>query len=209
MPRSQESLARLIEKEGLQDPRIAAAFRSIDRADFVPLDLRAEAYLDRPVPLPCKQTTSQPSLIARMVDAAGIRPGDKVLEVGTGYGFQTALLARLGADVVSVERFSALADAARSNLANAGIDRAEVVVGNGWEGVAARGPFQAMVVSAAATEVPPALGDQLLEGGRMVIPVKSGRSDDVILYEKKDGELRQVRLITPARFVPLVKAGPE
>lgn len=209
MPRSQESLARLIDKEGLSDPRISAAFRAIDRADFVPPEVRDEAYLDRPVPLPCKQTTSQPSLIARMVDAAAVSDGDRVLEVGTGYGFQTALLARLGAQVVSVERFSVLADAARANLTRTGIDGAEVVVGNGWEGASDRGPFQAIVVSAAASEVPPALGDQLAEGGRMVIPVKSGRSDDVILYEKKEGTLKHVRVITPARFVPLVKGPPE
>ena len=209
MPRSQEALAGLIESEELSDPRIAAAFRAIDRAGFVPVELRVEAYLDRPVMIPFRQTTSQPSLIARMIDAAKVGPSDRVLEVGTGYGFQTALLASVAREVISIERFTGLARAARDNLLEAGIDNARVIVGNGWEGAPDAAPFQAIVVSAAATEVPGALVEQLDEGGRLVIPLKTAGSDDVLLFEKKGGELVRTRLVTPARFVPLVQAGPE
>ena len=209
MPRSHEALVRLIEKQGLSDTRIVDAFRVTDRADFVPQKFASEAYLDRPVPLPSGQTTSQPSLIAHMVDAAALGPKDTVLEIGTGFGFQTALLARVAARVVSVERLGDLAVAASDNLARAGIGNAEVIVGNGWEGAKDKAPFQAIVVSAAAVEIPEALVGQLAEGGRLVIPVKTAHSDDVLLYRKKEGELQKMRLVTPARFVPLVQAGPE
>lgn len=209
MPRSRESLAALIEREHLQDPRIAEEFHRLDRANFVPPELRSEAYRDRPVALPFRQTTSQPSLIARMVDAAEIGSADRVLEIGTGYGFQTALLARLAQTVVSVERYAGLAGAARENLAAAGIDNAEVLVGDGWKGVPDRAPFDAIVVSAAASEVPQALVDQLAEGGRLVIPVTVGGSDDVLLFVKEGDRLLRKRLVTPARFVPFVKGDPE
>ena len=208
MPRSQEGLARLIEGEGLVDPRIAAAFYSVDRARFVPQHLQNEAYLDRPVALPHDQTTSQPSLIARMVDAASIGGEDRVLEVGTGYGFQTALIARVCRRIVSVERFESLADSARRNLARAEIDNAEVLVGDGWMGAPDHAPYDAIIVSAVAEELPGALVEQLTEGGRLVIPLKTRGSDDVVLLEKRDGRVVQTRLVTPARFVPLVRSDP-
>lgn len=206
MPRSQEGLARLIDGEGLANGRIAEAFRHVDRADFVPQDLKGEAYLDRPVSIPQHQTTSQPSLIARMIDAARIGPHDRVLEIGTGYGFQTALIARVAKEVVSVERFGSLADAASRNLARTGVGNAEVMVGDGWVGAPGRGPFAAIIVSAVADELPDALTDQLDEGGRLVIPLKAGGSDDVLLFEKLGGKIVQTKLITPARFVPLVRS---
>ncbi len=208
MPRSQEGLTRLIERD-VADPRIVAAFRSVPREGFVPEGLKGEAYRDRPVPIPHEQTTSQPSLIARMIDAARVQGDDRVLEVGTGYGFQTALLAKLAREVISVERHAGLAEAARKNLKRAGIDNASVIVGNGWDGAPGAAPFEAIVVAAAADEVPRALVEQLAEGGRLVIPVKRGGSDDVLLFEKKEGELIEMRLVTPARFVPLVQGGPE
>lgn len=208
MPRDHAALIEQIERE-VADGRIVEAFRQTDRADFVPGQLIAEAYLDRPVAIPGRQTTSQPSLIAHMIDALALSPEDRVLEIGTGYGFQTALLARLAAGVVSVERLKDLAEAARANLARAGIDTAEVIVGNGWEGASEKGPFDAIVVSAAAAEVPSALVDQLAEGGRLVIPVSAGNSDDVWLFVKRGGMLQKVRLVTPARFVPFLREGPE
>ena len=204
MPRSQSGLARLIQREPLKDPRVAAAFAEIARADFVPRGSEAEAYSDRPVTLPESQTTSQPSLIARMIDAAAPRPDDRVLEVGSGYGFQTALLARLAREVVSVERVEKLALAARENLERAGIHNAEVIVGDGWQGCPERAPFDVIIVSAAADGFPDPLGRQLAEGGRLVIPLKSGLSDDVWLYEKRGDSVERVRLVTPARFVPLI-----
>ncbi len=207
MPRSQEGLARLVEREGVS-PAVVEAFRRVAREDFVPRRSRREAYLDRPVGLPERQTTSQPSLIARMIDALQLDPADKVLEIGTGYGFQTALLAQLAREVFSIERHGELAEMARENLAGAGIGSPVVVEGDGWEGLPDKAPFDGIVVSAAASKVPPALAEQLAEGGRMVIPVAGAFGDDVILLRKERGRVNKVRTITPARFVPLVQGDP-
>ena len=206
MPRTQEGLARLIDRERLRDTRIVDAFRRVDRAEFVPERLRSEAYRDRPVGLPEQQTTSQPSLIARMIDAAAPATTDKVLEIGTGYGFQTALLASLARHVTSIERHASLAAAARRNLEAAGFRKVDVIVGDGWAGHAAGAPYDAIVVSAAADEVPASLAAQLADGGRMVIPVREGGGDNVYLFEKRGADLARRALITPARFVPLVRS---
>jgi protein-L-isoaspartate(D-aspartate) O-methyltransferase len=209
MPTSNEGLVELIARQGVRDERVLEALRLTDRAGFVPKGREIEAYLDRPVVLPNRQTTSQPSLIARMIEAASIEPDDNVLEVGTGYGYQTALLARLASRVTSLERFEELAGAARLNLQAAGIANAEVIVGDGWKGYPDKAPFDAIVVSAAASEVPAALAEQLREGGRLVIPVTRGGSDDVFLFRKEKGDLVPVELLTPARFVPLVPGSPD
>lgn len=208
MPDSREGLARLVEREGVH-PRIVEAFRRLAREDFVPDELRVEAYRDRPVGIPERQTTSQPSLIARMLDAVSPEPDDVALEVGTGYGFQTALLAHLASKVVSIERWPSLAATARSNLSRAGIENFEIVVGDGWQGWGETSPYDVIVVSAAAREIPPPLVEQLAEGGRMVIPLTRLGSDDVFLFKKHEGRLLRVRLVTPARFVPLIPGPPE
>jgi protein-L-isoaspartate(D-aspartate) O-methyltransferase len=207
MPRSAEGLARLVQRDGAS-PEVVEAFRRVRREDFVPSRSRREAYGDRPVVIPERQTTSQPSLIARMIDEAQVRATDKVLEIGTGYGFQTALLAQLAQHVYSIERFEALAEAARANLDEAGIDNVTVVVGDGWQGLGEHASFDAIIVSAAATRVPPALEEQLSAGGRLVIPVKGRLGDEVTLFVKRNGGLEKVRLVTPARFVPLVPGNP-
>ena len=203
-----ESLVRTVRRRGTTDERILRAFQLVDRAEFVPPEAQGSAYRDRPVGLPEQQTTSQPSLIAAMIEAAGPGDGDRVLEVGTGYGFQTALLAHLADEVVSVERWPELAQTARANLRRAGITNAEVHVGDGFEGFSAKAPYDAVIVSAAADTVPPALGDQLADGGRLVIPLRRGSSDDVVLLRKAPGRLEEVRTVTPARFVPLVPGAP-
>ena len=195
----------LIESEGIRDPRIAEAFRLVSREAFVPEAGRAVAYEDKPISLPERQTTSQPSLIARMIDAVSPADHERVLEIGTGFGFQTALLAHLASEVVSIERFAELAEAARDNLASAGIENVRVIVGNGWEGSREHAPFDCIVVSAAAADMPAALVEQLAEGGRMVIPMKEGRIDQVVLYRRKEGRVDRVAMITPARFVPFVE----
>lgn len=194
----------------IADPRVVEAFKRVAREDFVPEGSEREADEDRPVLLPHRQTTSQPSLIARMIEAAHVGPDDLVLEIGTGYGFQTALLAVLAKEVVSVERYPSLAERARSNLRESGALNADVYVGDGWEGWPERAPYDAMVVSAAAAEIPRALVAQLRAGGRLVVPLKRGRSDDVVaLVKGADDEMLEERLITPARFVPLVKGRPD
>ena len=204
MPRSKEGLARLVQREGVS-PRLVEAFRAIDRADFVPAGSRSEAYRDRPVGLPERQTTSQPTLIARMIDVAEPGKDDRVLEVGTGFGFQTALLAQLVDRVVSIDRHRSLTDAAAGNLARAGVKDVVLLTGDGWEGAPEYAPFDAIIVAAAAPEVPRALADQLAEGGRLVIPVSTFAGDEVLLFGKADGVLQRRRLVTPARFVPLVQ----
>jgi protein-L-isoaspartate(D-aspartate) O-methyltransferase len=208
MPADQEGLARLIMREGI-GARVAEAFRKIDRAHFVPEGSELEAYVDRPVAIPEKQTTSQPSLIARMIDAAAVQPDDRVLEIGTGYGFQTALMAVLAKEVVSIERSPRLAERARSNLERAGLHNVEMHSADGWKGWPDRAPYAAIVVSAAADRMPEALVEQLDERGRLVIPLKHRGSDDVILFERRKGKLVELGLLTPARFVPLVRGEPE
>jgi protein-L-isoaspartate(D-aspartate) O-methyltransferase len=185
--------------------RIVEAFESVDRQGFVPDDRRQSAYEDRPIALPKAQTTSQPSLIARMIDATSPRPTDRALEVGTGFGFQTALLARLVDRVYSIERHAELAEAARSNLERAGETGVEIVVGDGWEGLPERAPFDLIVVSASANVFPQRLGDQLAGGGRMVVPLAGAFGDDVVVFVKRASGVERERLVTPARFVPLVK----
>lgn len=206
MPRDNDGLARLVRRE-LGEGRIPRAFAEVDRAGFVPPGA-PEVYRDRPVPIPEGQTTSQPTLIARMIEAVDPRPDGRVLEVGTGLGYQTALLAKLCREVVSLERWESLARLARANLAAAGTQNADVIVGDGWKGCPERAPFDGIVVAAAASEVPQPFAEQLSEGGRLVIPVKRRGSDEVTLYVKRGDELVETRLVTPARFVPLVKEEP-
>lgn len=143
-----------------------------------------------------------------MVDAARVPSGGRVLEVGTGYGFQTAVLAKLCREVYSIERHPELAARAEENLSAGGITNATVTVGDGWAGWPEHAPYDAIVVSAAASEVPGALREQLAEGGRLVIPITEGASDNVYLFVKNNGVTKLVHLLTPARFVPLVREPP-
>lgn len=202
-PSDHTGLVTLIAADDVS-PRVVEAFRAVDRRLFVPEDARRSAYVDRPIEIPEHQTTSQPSLIAHMIDAADLLPGDRVLEIGTGFGFQSALLAQLTGSVVSVERLATISEAAAANLAAAGIVGVELVVGDGWQGVPDRGPYEAIIVSAAASHVPDAFVDQLRDGGRLVIPVRADHGDDVLLFVKSKDHLVKVKLLTPARFVPLV-----
>ena len=189
--------------EQVADARVLAAFRAVPRAAFVPSELVRAAYVDEPLPIPHRQVTTQPSLVARMVEALALGGRDRVLEVGSGYGFQTALLAYLADFVWSVERWADLAAAARENLARNGVENAEVVVGDGSEGLPGHAPFDAIVVSAAFPEVPPPLAAQLAPGGRLVQPIGSGGDEEVVLFERTDGGLERRRTITGARFVQL------
>lgn len=193
----------VIVAEGVRDPRLLQALREVPRAGFVPADLAEQAYLDRPLPIPHGQVTTQPSLVARMVEALGLTGEERVLEVGTGYGFQTALLARLARSVWSVERWADIAEAARANLAAGGVDNAEVVVGDGSEGLPGHAPYDAILVSAAFTQVPLPLARQLAPGGRLVQPMGSGGNEDVVLFEHGPEGLEPRRWLTGARFVRL------
>jgi protein-L-isoaspartate(D-aspartate) O-methyltransferase len=172
----------------------------------VPPAAAGQAYLDEPIRIPHGQVTTQPSLIARMVAALGLTGSERVLEVGTGLGFQTAILARLAGQVISVERFPALAAQARANLAAVGLDRVRVVVGDGTLGVPEHAPYQAIVVAAAAPRVPGPLVEQLTDGGRLVHPVGPGGREEVTAFSKQSGRLVADARLIPARFVPLVGA---
>jgi protein-L-isoaspartate(D-aspartate) O-methyltransferase len=199
-------LVRVLQAEGIRDRRVLAAFRQVPRARFVPPAAAAQAYLDEPIRIPHGQVTTQPSLIAKMVAALGLTGSERVLEVGTGLGFQTAILARLAGEVTSVERFPALAAQARANLAMVGLDRVRVVIGDGTLGVPEHAPFQAIVVSAASPSVPAPLVDQLASGGRLVHPIGLGGREQVTAFHKEAGRLVADAWLTPAYFVPLVGA---
>ena len=201
--RNQEDLVRAIGAEGVRDLRLLRALRQVPRAGFVPSDLVEGAYLDRPLPIPHGQVTTQPSLVAKMIEALQLAGYERVLEIGTGYGFQTALLARLSAFVWSVERWSDVADTARINLVRRGVTNVEVVVGDGTEGLPEHAPYEGILVSAAFPSVPPPLVEQLAPGGRLVQPMGSGGEEAVVLFEKESRDLVRRRTITGARFVRL------
>ena len=196
----------MLQAEGIRDRRVLAAFRAVPRALFVPAEAVGQAYLDEPIRIPRGQVTTQPSLIAAMVAALGLTGGERVLEVGTGLGFQTAILARLAGQVVSIERLADLAAQARANLAAAGVGRVTVVVGDGTLGVPEHAPYQAIVVSAASPWVPGPLVEQLTDGGRLVHPVGPGGHEQVTAFSRQADRLAVEARLVPARFVPLVGA---
>jgi protein-L-isoaspartate(D-aspartate) O-methyltransferase len=199
-----DDLVNVIRAQGVIDHRVLDAFRVVRRADFVPPDLVSFAYEDRPLPIAHFQVTTQPSLIAQMVEALELEPTDRALEVGAGLGFQAAILSRLCDQVVTVERFSDLANAARENLRRAGITNVLVLDGDGTLGAPDFAPFQAIVGAAAAPQVPAPLAEQLDEGGRLVLPIGPGGGEDVTLFCKKEGRLLRLATVVPASFVRMV-----
>ena len=194
---------RAVIAEGVHDPELIQTLREVPRADFVPAELADQAYVDRPLPIPHGQVTTQPSLLAKMIEALRLTGSEKVLEVGTGYGFQTALLAHLARFVWSVERWPDVADTAKKNLARFGVTNVEVVVADGTEGLPEHAPFNAILVAAAFTEVPPPLAGQLALGARLVQPIGPGGHEEVILFEKGSSGLIRRGTITWAHFVRL------
>jgi len=204
--RTPEDLIPALAAAGVRDERVLGAFRRVRRERFVPPEWARAAYEDRPIPIAYDQVTTQPSLVARMVAALGLTGGERVLEIGTGLGFQAAILAELASEVWSVERFADLADEARANLAAAGIGNCTVVVGDGTRGLREHAPYDAVVVAAAAPRVPPPLSEQLAEGGRLVQPLGRGGGDRVVAFRRRGGRLVEEGLVTPAYFVRLVGA---
>jgi len=201
---SAEDLYRALVTGGIRDPAVLEAFRGVPRHEFVPPDQRGRAHEDVPLPIPHDQVTTQPSLVAKMIEALGLRGGERVLEIGVGYGFQTALLAKLAREVWGVERWSDLAETARANLERCGVRNAQVVVGDGTQGLREHAPFDAIVIAAAFTKVPRPLAEQLAPGGRLVQPIGPGGHEEVVLYINDDTGLRHTQLVTMAHFVRLI-----
>ncbi len=187
----------------VDESRVLDAIRSVPRAAFVPADQVEFAYDDVPVPIPHHQVTTQPSLSARMVQALRLTGAEQVLEVGTGYGYQTALLARLASFVTSIERWPDLAERARRNLAAQDIENVHIVDGDGTEGVPAGAPYDAIVVSAAFPQVPEPLVNQLRVGGRLVQPIGPGSAEQVTVFERTAEGLVSRGVLCHASFVRL------
>jgi protein-L-isoaspartate(D-aspartate) O-methyltransferase len=189
------------------DPKVLAVIGNLPRHEFVPDDERGSAYEDRPLPIGYGQTISQPFIVALMTDMLALGPDDVVLEVGTGSGYQAAVLARLVREVHSIEIIPDLAEAARRRLARLGFGNVETYVGDGYYGVEDAAPFDAIVVTAAASQVPAPLIEQLKPGGRMVIPVGRSFALQHLMLIEKDAEGRvHTRQTLPVAFVPLTRA---
>jgi len=201
--RRQQMVETQLRSRGIVDERVLSAMSRVPRHLFAPEQYRAQAYEDHPLPIPEGQTISQPYIVALMLEALALSPADKVLEIGTGSGYVTALLSEMVAQVVSIERHAPLADSARSLLAELGYGNVRVVVGDGSRGFPESAPYDAILVSAAAPELPQELVDQLAEGGRMIIPVGREESQQLQFIYSENGEIR-TRLRELCRFVPLI-----
>jgi protein-L-isoaspartate(D-aspartate) O-methyltransferase len=193
-------------RQTVSDERVLAAFAEVPRERFVPLEYRDEAYADRPLPIGHGQTISQPTMVAVMLQELDLRGNERVLDIGTGSGYQAALLSRLAREVVSVEIIPDLAAGARSVLAELGYENVRVLVAGEELGWPADAPYDAIVVAAASPRVPQSLIDQLSEGGRLVIPVGARNGQD-LLIAKKTAEGVQVMRKGACRFVPLIGRG--
>lgn len=188
---------------GIRDERVLNAMLGVPRHEFAPERYRDQSYKDHPLPIGSGQTISQPYMVATMLEALNLSPRHKALEIGTGSGYQTALLAELTAEVVSIERHAVLADQARDLLRRLGYSNVKVIAADGTHGFPPEAPYDAIVVSAAAPEVPYELVTQLAEGGRMIIPVGLGDAQQLELIVKRNGE-PHTSFRELCRFVPLV-----
>jgi len=192
-----------LRERGIKDERVLAAMTRVPRHEFTPEAFRDQAYADHPSPIGEGQTISQPYIVALMLEALALTSTDTVLEIGTGSGYLTALLAELTAQVVSIERHAVLADEARAVLFRLGYNNVKVIAGDGTQGYEASSPYDAIIVSAAAAEVPPALLAQLADGGRLIIPVGGSDAQQLQLIRKRNGHPEMTWRET-CRFVPLV-----
>jgi protein-L-isoaspartate(D-aspartate) O-methyltransferase len=186
------------------DPRVLQAMATVPRHVLVPEELRSAAYENRPLPIGHGQSISQPYIVAVMTDLLALQPGDRVLEIGTGSGYQAAVLAQLGVKVYSIEIIEPLGELARKNLATLGYDTIEVRIGDGYFGWEEQAPFDAIIVTAAASHIPPPLIKQLRPGGHMIVPVGSHFLVQQLVLVDKDaaGEVT-TRQVLPVSFVPL------
>ena len=193
-----------LRRRGIMDQAVLRAMHDVPRKQFVETAFVGSAYADQALPIACGQTISQPYVVAYMTEQLQVSPEHRVLEVGTGSGYQAAVLSRLAREVVSIERYRTLADQARERLKVLGYDNVEVVAGDGFVGVPGRAPFDRIIVTAAAEVVPQALLDQLADGGIMILPLGSHQgSQHIVKLTKSQTEVRREELI-PVRFVPML-----
>ena len=212
MPDFAAARAAMVEKQlrrrGVEDERVLEAMGRVPRELFVDAELRGRAYKDEPILIGFGQTISQPYMVALIAESAGVRPGHKVLDVGAGSGYAAAVLAELGADVHAIERLPALAEKARRRLDAAGYEQVQVHVGDGSMGFPQEAPYNAITVAAATKELPPALYDELVPGGRLVIPL-GNRDGQRLVTAVRSPEGPAVLRSVACRFVPLVGEGAE
>jgi protein-L-isoaspartate(D-aspartate) O-methyltransferase len=187
---------------GIHDERVLAAMSKVPREEFVPADERAAAYTDNPLPIGYDQTISQPYIVAFMTEQLHPKPSDRVLEVGTGSGYQAAILAELVSEVYSIDIVEPLAKSAEATLQRLGYKNVQLKASDGYKGWPENAPFDAITVTCAPDRVPRPLTDQLKEGGRMIIPVGDRFAQELYLLEKKNGQLKQSATL-PVRFVPM------
>jgi protein-L-isoaspartate(D-aspartate) O-methyltransferase len=192
-----------IRYRGIGDERVLAAMQTVERHCFVPSEYRAEAYEDHPLPIGEGQTISQPYIVAFMTEALELKKTDKVLEIGTGSGYQAAILAGICDSVYTIEIFQSLALSAMKTLDELGYLNVFVRIGDGYEGWSEHAPYDGIIVTCAPGHVPEKLEQQLAEGGRMIIPVGGNYTQELILLEKKNGKLQQKNVL-PVRFVPMI-----
>jgi protein-L-isoaspartate(D-aspartate) O-methyltransferase len=189
---------------GIHDERVLAAMSKVPREEFVPADERAAAYTDNPLPIGYDQTISQPYIVAFMTEQLHPKPSDRVLEIGTGCGYQAAILAELVSEVYTIEIMEPLAKTAEATLQRLGYKKVHVKMGDGYNGWPEHAPFDAIIVTCAPDHVPQRLTDQLKDGGRMIIPVGDRFAQELYLLEKKNGQLKE-SVTLPVRFVPMTR----
>jgi protein-L-isoaspartate(D-aspartate) O-methyltransferase len=194
-------VATQLESRGIDDARVLAAMRAVPRHEFVPSDMASRAYDDTPLPIGHEQTISQPYIVALMTELAAVRPGAKVLEIGTGSGYQAAVLAELAKDVYSIEIVEPLARRAAETLRRLGYARVHLRTGDGYRGWPEAAPFDAVIVTAAPGKVPAPLLEQLAPGGRLVIPV--GTSEQMLEVHRRTPTGIEIERTVPVRFVPM------
>jgi len=199
----QQMVEEQLRRRDVRDERVLQAMATVPRHLFVPTVLQSQAYDDGPLPIGQEQTISQPYIVAVMTESLRLKGVETVLEIGTGSGYQAAILSLLVKQVYSVEIIPQLAETARQRLASLGYKNVEVIVGDGNKGWPLKSPYEAIIVTAAAPQIPPALLDQLAEGGRMVLPVEVDNEQHLLRLQKVDGKIVRENL-GPVRFVPLV-----
>jgi protein-L-isoaspartate(D-aspartate) O-methyltransferase len=198
-----QMVAWQIRARGIRNPEVLRAMSTVPRHRFVPYRVRQRAYEDTPLPIGAGQTISQPFIVALMSDVLKLDRSKKVLEIGTGSGYQAAVLGELAGQVYSIEIVTALGETAKSVLQQLGYTNVHVRIGDGYQGWPEQAPFDAIIVTCAPTHIPRPLQDQLAEGGRLVIPVGGRGRQELVLLAKIKGKIREHKII-PVRFVPMV-----